>query len=63
MSAVPPQDDRSPRSTGRDEEQVMTHYPNPALEAELAYRRELVARSFANGSRRGSWTGRRRRAL
>jgi hypothetical protein len=40
----------------------MTHYPNPALEAELAYRRELVARSFAGGSRRGSWTSRRRRA-
>jgi hypothetical protein len=38
------------------------HYPNPALEAELAYRRELVARSFAQGSRRGSWIGRRRRA-
>lgn len=39
----------------------MTQYPNPALEAELAYRRELVAKSFAGGSRRGSWTGRRRR--
>jgi hypothetical protein len=39
----------------------MTHYPNAALEAELAYRRELVARSFGNGSRRGSWAGRRRR--
>ena len=37
-------------------------YPNPALEAELAYRRELVARSFATGSRRGSWTTRRRHA-
>ncbi|WP_369140664.1 hypothetical protein [Modestobacter versicolor] len=40
----------------------MTHYPNAALEAELAYRREQVARSFATGSRRGSWTARRRRA-
>ena len=39
----------------------MLHYPNPALEAELAYRREAIARSFANGSRRGSWTTRRRR--
>jgi hypothetical protein len=38
----------------------MQSYPNPALEAELAYRRELVARSFT-GSRRGSWTARRRR--
>ena len=41
---------------------MTANYPNPALEAELAYRRELVARSFAQGSRRGSWTSRRRRA-
>jgi hypothetical protein len=40
----------------------MELYPNPALEAELAYRREVLARSFAQGSRRGSWTSRRRRA-
>jgi len=39
----------------------MTHYPNPALEAELAYRRENIARTFAGGSRRGSWTSWRRR--
>jgi hypothetical protein len=38
------------------------NYPNPALEAELAYRREVVARSFAQGSRRGSWRSSRRRA-
>ena len=38
------------------------NHPNPALEAELAYRRELVAKSFASGSRRGSWTSRIRRA-
>ena len=38
----------------------MTQYPNAALEAELAYRREVVAKSFAHGSRRGSWTARRR---
>ena len=37
----------------------MTHYPNAALEAELAYRREAIARSFGTGSRRGSWTARR----
>ena len=40
----------------------MAHYPNPALEAELAYRHEVI-RSAARreGSRRGSWlTGRRR---
>ena len=41
----------------------MAHYPNPALEAELAYRQELV-RSAAHraGSRRGSWFANRRRA-
>jgi hypothetical protein len=41
---------------------MTVRYPNPALEAELAYRRELIARSFGNGSRRGSWTRRRPRA-
>ncbi|HEV7725567.1 MAG: hypothetical protein JWQ26_724 [Modestobacter sp.] len=36
-------------------------YPNEALEAELAYRRELIQAAARNGSRRGSWlTGRRR---
>ena len=39
----------------------MTHYPNPALEAELAYRQEQVRTAARReGSRRGSWTGRRR---
>ena len=39
----------------------MTHYPNAALEAELAYRHELIrAASRRSGSRRGSWLGRRR---
>lgn len=32
------------------------HYPNPALEAELAYRHELIRAA----SRRGSWLGTRR---
>ena len=41
---------------GRREEQSSTHYPNPALDAELAYRRELVARPSPAGSRRGAWT-------
>jgi hypothetical protein len=40
---------------------MSTHYPNPALEAELAYRREQVARSYATGSRRTPWASRRRR--
>jgi hypothetical protein len=40
----------------------MSYYPNPALEAELAYRREMVAKAFPRESRRGSWIARRRRA-
>jgi hypothetical protein len=37
------------------------HYPNEALEAELAYRRELLRSAARRGTRRGSWfTGRRR---
>jgi hypothetical protein len=44
------------------EETVMTlRYPNEALEAELAYRRELIQTSARNGSRRGSWLSGRRR--
>jgi hypothetical protein len=43
------------------EETVMElRYPNQALEAELAYRRELIEAAARNGSRRGSWFGRRR---
>ena len=39
----------------------MAHYPNPALEAELAYRHEIIhAAARHQGSRRGSWLGRRR---
>jgi hypothetical protein len=40
---------------------MTANYPNPALEAELAYRRERIAQAFTAGSRRGSWTSRRRR--
>ena len=40
---------------------MTANYPNPALEAELAYRREAIARAFGTGSRRGSWSARRRR--
>ena len=39
----------------------MTYCPNPALEAELAYRHELIAAALRQGSRRGSWSIRRRR--
>jgi len=40
----------------------MTHYPNPALEAELSYRREqLVSARRPAGTRRATWSlGRRR---
>jgi hypothetical protein len=45
---------------GRDEETVMTmHYPNPALEAELAYRREQLRGSARRVGRR-HWTSVRR---
>jgi hypothetical protein len=36
-------------------------YPNEALEAELAYRRELIQAASRHGSRRGSWFAGRRR--
>jgi hypothetical protein len=36
-------------------------YPNPALEAELAWRHELIRKSAQRGSRRGSWFGSHRR--
>lgn len=39
----------------------MAHYPNPALEAELAYRQEIISASARpRRSRRGTWLGRRR---
>jgi hypothetical protein len=36
-------------------------YPNPALEAELAWRHELIRKSARRGSRRGAWFGSHRR--
>ena len=36
-------------------------YPNPALEAELAWRHELIRDAARRGSRRGPWFGSRRR--
>jgi len=41
---------------------MTVRYPDPAMEAELAYRHELIARSFGQDRRRGLWTSRRRRA-
>jgi hypothetical protein len=40
-------------------EKTMSNYTNPALEAELAYRREQL-RSSAERSRGGRWFPRRR---
>jgi hypothetical protein len=38
------------------------HYPNPAFDAELAYRREvLMASGRGTRTRRGSWFRNRRR--
>jgi hypothetical protein len=40
-----------------------SNYTNPALEAELAYRREVLQRAGRRApSRRGPWLSRRRRA-
>ena len=36
------------------------HYPNPGLEAELAYRREVL-QELGRGTRRGPWLRLRRR--
>jgi hypothetical protein len=43
----------------REKEKTMSTYTNPALEAELAYRRELL-RSTAERSRGRHWFPRRR---
>ncbi|TYP84845.1 hypothetical protein [Blastococcus xanthinilyticus] len=39
------------------------HYPNPGMDAELAYRREvLMASGQGTRTRRGPWFSRRRRS-
>jgi len=35
-------------------------YPHPALEAELAYRREQIKTTYREANRRGRWSRRRR---
>lgn len=35
-------------------------YPHPALEAELAYRREQIKSTYRAANRRSSWFSRRR---
>jgi hypothetical protein len=45
-----------------EEPAVYSAYPNPGLEAELAYRRELLSALGRTGpTRRGPWLSRRRR--
>ena len=42
---------------------MSAHHVDPALEAELAWRQQLIRQAAGQGSRRGGWTrGRRRRA-
>jgi hypothetical protein len=62
MPAAPPQHDRGPRHQDEDHEEhtMTTHYPNPALEAELAYRRERLERA-GQRIRRARWLANRRR--
>ena len=45
-----------------EEMTVMTNYNNPALEAELAYRRERLAAEALGNGRRVRWALRRRGA-
>ncbi len=59
MPAAPPQDDRPPRPREHHREEHAV-YPNPALDAELAYRREQLR---AAGGRRRTRTARRTRWL
>jgi hypothetical protein len=55
----------SSSATDDDEEKAMTtHYGNPALDAELAYRREVLeaaGRSIRTRTGRGRWFRNRRR--
>jgi hypothetical protein len=63
MPTATPQRERGRRHQDEDhEEHTMTmHYPNPALEAELAYRRERLERA-GRPSRRARWLANRRRS-
>jgi hypothetical protein len=61
MPGGTPQHESSPRWF-RKKEKTMSNYTNPALEAELAYRREVV-RSAAERSRNRRWFPRRRSSL
>jgi hypothetical protein len=62
MPAGVPQHDRRRRQIERRQETVMSMYPNPGLEAELAYRREVL-QGIGRGTRtrRGPWFSRRTR--
>jgi hypothetical protein len=54
-----PQHDRRRRRSRRRQETVVPTYPNPGLEAELAYRRELLQQiGRGTRTRRNPWTTR-----
>jgi len=58
MPGATPQHEPSPHH--REKEKTMSNYSNPALEAELAYRREQL-RASAERSRSRRWSFPRRR--
>jgi hypothetical protein len=60
MPGATPQHEPSPHHS--EKEKTMSNYSNPALEAELAYRREQL-RTSAERSRGRRWFPRRRHAL
>jgi hypothetical protein len=62
MPGGTPQHERPSRQIGRRQETVVATYPNPGLEAELAYRREVL-QEIGRGTRtrRGAWFSRRTR--
>jgi hypothetical protein len=58
MPESTPQHDRR-RHRHRRQETVVTPYPNPGLEAELAYRREVLQQlGRGTRTRRNAWTTR-----
>jgi hypothetical protein len=61
MPAATPQHEPSPHHS--EKEKTMSNYSNPALEAELAYRREQLRASAGRSSRSRRWFPRRRPAL
>jgi hypothetical protein len=62
MPGTHPQGERGRIHAGETEGTTMTlHYSNPALDAELAYRREVLMAGRRTRTKRGSWLRSRRR--